>query len=235
MSQEHKHSLHFRRAFLTGFVALFPLVLTFVVLTIVWKYLVAPVSKPLGDLIGFVLVSLTPLKQVPAWAGMAAAVVLLVAVLYALGLALTTFVGQRFLREMERWFVRMPVVRSIYPHARRFSDFLFGKQKIQFRRVVMVEYPRKGVYSLGFATSSGPDDAARKANKQMIAVFIPTSPAPFTGWTVLVPSEEVIDLDLTVDQAVMFIVSCGVLTPERAQLESAPENLALPGADVRRP
>jgi len=228
MTETTKERIHFRRAFLTGFVALFPLVLTIIVLVIVWRYLLAPVSKPLGDLIDYVVETVTPLKQVPGWAGMVAALVLLLAFLYALGLILTTFVGQRLLRWMEGWIVRLPIVSSIYPHAKRFSDFLFGEKKMRFRRVVLVEYPRKGIYSLGFATSSGPDDAARKVGREMTAVFIPTSPAPVTGWTVLVPSEDVIDLDLTVDEAVRFTVSCGVLTPESARLEPPPEALPPP-------
>ncbi len=84
---------------------------------------------------------------------------------------------------------------------------------MRFNRVVAVEYPRRGIFSLGFITSDGIKSVSRAKGRRVVAVFIPTSPTPLTGWTVLVDETEILDVDMTVDEAVRFVVSCGVLVP----------------------
>ena len=89
-----------------------------------------------------------------------------------------------------------------------------------------VEYPRQGAYAIGFATSDGIQSLSRRKGRKMIAVFVPTSPAPFTGWTVLVDEAEVLTLDMTVDEALRFTISCGVLVPG----EMPQEAVRVPGS-----
>lgn len=214
--QSEKHRHPHRRAILTGFVALFPLVLTVVVLRVIWRLVLSPISVPLGMKLTDLVAGLAPVEEFPVWAdwiGIGAALVLAILVVYLLGRVLTTFVGRRLLARIDNGMASLPVIGSIYPHAKQISGFLFAEGEMQFQRVVAVEYPRRGCYSLGFATSGGLRRVAQHTGLKLMAVFVPTSPTPITGWTVMVPEDEVIQLDLTVDEAVRFILSCGVLIP----------------------
>ena len=211
-----RNSTRHRRALLTGFVALFPLVLTILVLRFIWRLVLSPISVPLGRRLTDLAAVLLPAEDLPGWAdwiGVAAALLLAVLTVYLLGRVLTTFVGRRLLARTDRLLGGLPVVGSIYPHAKQISGFLFGEEAVQFKRVVAIQYPRRDCYSLGFATSGGLPDVAAHAGTRLVSVFVPTSPTPITGWTVMVPEDEVVHLDLTVDEAVRFILSCGVLLP----------------------
>ncbi|MCK5378589.1 MAG: DUF502 domain-containing protein [Acidobacteria bacterium] len=215
MQTEKQHHPH-RRALVTGFIALFPLVLTVIVLRIIWRLVLSPISVPLGKKLTDLVAGLTPLEEFPGWAdwiGIAAALVFAVLAVYLLGKVLTTFVGRRLLSRIDTGISSLPVIGSIYPHAKQISGFIFAEEDMQFQRVVAIEYPRRGCYSLGFATSDGLQKVAKHTGSKLLAVFVPTSPTPITGWTVMVPEEEVISLELTVDEAIRFILSCGVLTP----------------------
>jgi uncharacterized membrane protein len=241
-----RHGFAHRRALLTGFVALFPLVLTVVVLRVIWRLVLSPISVPLGRRLTDMVAVLTPVEELPVWAdwiGIIAALLLAVLAVYLLGGVLTTFVGRRILARVDLLLASLPVIGSIYPHAKQISGFLFGEEQMQFKRVVAVEYPRHGCYSLGFATSGGLEKVADHLGAKLVSVFVPTSPTPVTGWTVMVPEHEVIPLDMSVDEAVRFILSCGVLLPGRpesasdlAAAEAMVSEVATdpPSADVRR-
>lgn len=224
MASERQSYPH-RRALLTGFVALFPLVLTVVVLRLIWRLVLSPISVPLGRQLTDTVALLTPVEDLPVWAdwiGIITALLLAVLFVYVLGRVLTTFVGRRILARVDLLFASLPVIGSIYPHAKQISGFLFGEEQMQFKRVVAVEYPRHGCYSIGFATSEGLEKVADHLGAKLVAVFVPTSPTPVTGWTVMVPEHEVIPLEMTVDEAVRFILSCGVLLPGRPIAGSDP-------------
>ena len=94
------------------------------------------------------------------------------------------------------------------------TDFLFSDQKLSFSRVVAVQYPRKGVWSVGMVTGSGLRRISENPGTEMLTVFMPTSPTPFTGFIIVVPREETIDLDMPIEQAVRFFISGGVLSPD---------------------
>ena len=132
-----------------------------------------------------------------------------------IGVIMTNFLGKRVFPLVERWFLKLPFVNVIYPSAKQMIDFLFSKEKIAFKKVVMVEYPRKGVYSIGFITNEGLEEINRKALKELLSVFIATTPSPLTGYFLYVPKEEVIFLDMTVEEAIKLIVSAGIISPAR--------------------
>jgi uncharacterized membrane protein len=133
--------------------------------------------------------------------------------LYLLGRFLAAGVGRFFWNLGERFVLRVPFVRSVYASVKQVSDFVFTERELEFTRVIAVEYPRKGIWSLGFATGESLLDIRSAANEPVVSVLIPTSPIPVTGYTVTVLKSEVIDLNITIDQAVQFIVSCGVVVP----------------------
>jgi uncharacterized membrane protein len=218
--------VHFRRAFITGFIALFPLLLTLFVLRLLWQIIVG-VSAPLGHLITWSVDHLLVNTTVPDWTGIAAAIFLTVLSIYLMGLIIASLFGRKLLIWFERIVAKLPIVGYIYPHAKLLSDFLFGTSKVRFNRVVAIEYPRRGLFSLGFVTSNGIETMNRTRGKRSLAVFVPTSPTPLTGWTVLVDETEVLEVDMTVDEAVRFIVSCGVLVPGEFLTTPAPPSASI--------
>jgi uncharacterized membrane protein len=134
-------------------------------------------------------------------------------VLYLLGKFLAAGIGRFFWVSFERLIHRLPLIRNVYSSVKQVTDFMLSEGDMEYTRVVAVEYPRRGMWSLGFVTGESMLDIRSAANEQVLSVLIPTSPAPFTGFTVTVKKSETVDLNITVDQAFQFIVSCGVVIP----------------------
>jgi len=134
-------------------------------------------------------------------------------VLYLLGRFLAAGAGRFFWMQFERVIHQLPLVRNVYSSVKQVTDFAFSEREIEYTRVVAVEYPRKGVWTLAMVTGESLLDIRAAANEPVLSVLIPTSPMPFTGFTVTVRKSETIDLNITMDQAFQFIVSCGVVVP----------------------
>ncbi len=140
-----------------------------------------------------------------------------IALVYILGRLLASFLGNRMLVVFESVVGRVPGFKQIYPHVKQVTEFLFGEQKIEFSRVVAVPYPRQGIWSLGLVTGTGfrrVSESRKSENREYITVFIPSSPTPVTGYVITVSNAEVIDLPLTIEEALRFTVSGGVIVPE---------------------
>jgi uncharacterized membrane protein len=110
--------------------------------------------------------------------------------------------------------MRFPIIRFIYPFIRQVTDFIFSERRVSFRTVVAVEYPRKGCWSIGFTTGKGLEAIEKRAGRELMSVFIPSSPTPMTGYVIFVSIEDAIVLDLTVDEAFRLVISGGVIKPE---------------------
>ncbi len=155
------------------------------------------------------------------------AIGLVVAVLlfYLAGRVFGGFLGRRIAARIERIVAAVPIFKQVYPYVKQLVDFMLGETKLDFNRVVLVEYPRKGIWSVGFQTGHSMNDLARVAGYQpveIVTVFIPSSPTPFTGYTISLPRAEVHELSITVEEALRFTVSGGVLVPDRQMIaESA--------------
>ncbi len=152
---------------------------------------------------------------------------ILVAVLavYFAGRLVGGFVGRRVYRRLEAIITSVPIFKQVYPYVKQVVDFLFADDKpIQFNRVVVVEYPRKGIWSVGLVTGSTMRSIEESAGES-VTVFIPSSPTPFTGYTITVPRDEVRELPITIDEALRFTISGGVLVPPAE---------AIPDRDVSR-
>lgn len=152
---------------------------------------------------------------------------------YVAGRLLGGFLGKRLYRHIERVITSLPVFKQVYPYVKQIVDFLFSDEKaIQFNRVVVVEYPRKGIWSVGFQTGGtmrGIEDVSGDA----VTIFIPSSPTPFTGYTITVPRDEVLELPITIEEAIRFVVSGGVLVPDRQQVPELP-TITRPGASPEK-
>jgi uncharacterized membrane protein len=160
---------------------------------------------------------------------------LFVLVLYLLGKFMAAGVGRFFWSRFELLIHRVPIVRNVYSSVKQVTDFLFTDPDLEYTRVVAVEYPRKGIWSLGFVTGESMLDIRSAANEPVLALLVPTSPMPFTGFTMTVKKSETIDLNITIDQAFQFIISCGVVVPPHqlaAALRAAQEEDATTGEPV---
>ncbi|MAT68022.1 MAG: hypothetical protein CMJ58_00700 [Planctomycetaceae bacterium] len=145
---------------------------------------------------------------------------LFILLLYFLGKFLAAGVGRFFWMQFERVIHRLPVVRNVYSSVKQVTDFMFSEREIEYTRVVAIEYPRKGIWSLAMVTGESMLDIACAANEPVVSLLVPTSPMPFTGFTITVRKSEILDLNITIDQAFQFIVSCGVVVPPH-QLSAA--------------
>ncbi|HIC22214.1 MAG TPA: DUF502 domain-containing protein, partial [Planctomycetes bacterium] len=142
----------------------------------------------------------------PAWLGFVMAIFLVLAV----GIIFRGVLGRQLLKIIEAMIQQIPLIKVIYPYAKQVTQFFFEeKNKIEYETAVAVEYPRKGLWSLGFVTSSGFKDIVAVAGEDVVAIFIPSSPTPITGYTILVPRIEIIPLDLSVDEVLRFTISGG--------------------------
>lgn len=140
--------------------------------------------------------------------------------LYLLGKFLAAGIGRFFWAQFEALVHRVPLVRNVYSSVKQVTDFLFTDPDLEYTRVVAVEYPRKGIWTVAFVTGESMLDIESAANEAVMSVLIPTSPMPFTGFTITVKKSETIDLNITIDQAFQFVVSCGVVVPPQ-QLTAA--------------
>ena len=134
---------------------------------------------------------------------------------FIVGALLASVVGRALWRMIERFIMNTPFLRRVYPYVKQITDFLLtdNKQKKMFSRVVAVEYPRKGIWSLGMVTGSGLKEVIDSVEKEFLTILIPNSPTPFTGFTIMVPKDQTIELDMTIEEAMRFAVSAGVIAP----------------------
>ena len=132
------------------------------------------------------------------------------------GALLASVVGRTLWRMIEKFIMNTPFLRQVYPYIKQVTDFVFtqDEQKSMFSRVVAVEYPRKGIWSLGMVTGTGLKKVVQNVEKEFLTILIPTSPTPFTGFVIMVPKEQTIELDMTIEEALRFTVSAGVVAPQ---------------------
>ncbi len=143
---------------------------------------------------------------------------LFVIVLYVLGKFLAAGIGRITLRLFERVINHVPIIRNVYSSVKQVTDFLFTEREMEFNRVVAVQYPSQGIWSIGFVTGESMQSLHDSIGEPVLSVLMPTSPMPATGFTITVPKSRTIDLGITVDQAIQFVVSCGVVVPINEQV-----------------
>ncbi|MBI3864077.1 MAG: DUF502 domain-containing protein [Planctomycetia bacterium] len=156
------------------------------------------------------------------WLLSALSLSLAIIAMYFLGRFVTARIGTWFVRKIEGMLTRVPLVRNVYSTVKQVTDFVLSDREVEFQRVVALEYPRAGSWTLGFVTGEGMLDCAAQVGEPMVTVLVPTSPVPAGGFTVMVTRSSVIDLNLTIDQAVQFVVSCGVLIPPHQKASAGP-------------
>lgn len=193
-----------RRYFFAGLLAFLPLVIT------IW--LLSSIIGLMDSLLNILPSSLHPNSYLPfAIPGLGALFTL--GLILLLGFFATSMVTRRLLAAWDRLLSRIPIFRGIYSSVQKLVESIFGQNQ-GGRRVVLIEYPRKGIYTVGFATGSAMGELKRKSEDRLINVFVPTTPNPTAGFYLLVPEREVVALEMTPEEAFKLIVSGGMITPE---------------------
>jgi len=139
--------------------------------------------------------------------------VLAVSVVLLTGMLVANLFGRRLLALWERLLSRIPLVRSIYMAVKQLAETMFSGGGQSFRKVLLIEYPRKGLWTLAFQTGTGAGEAQQKTGRDVVNVYVPTTPNPTSGFFLMVPREEVVELDMSVDDGLKMIISMGVVVP----------------------
>jgi len=140
--------------------------------------------------------------------------VLLAAILVlTTGMIVANFLGKRLVVSWEHFLARIPLVRSLYAAIKQIMEAVLSTDAQSFRKVLLLEYPRKGVWSLAFLTSDNLGEVQAKTSSEVISVFIPTTPNPTSGFIIMVPKDDVIELDMAVEDGLKMIISLGVAVP----------------------
>ncbi|MCS6927652.1 MAG: DUF502 domain-containing protein [Candidatus Binatia bacterium] len=204
---------HFlRRTCLTGLLILFPLVVTYFLIAFLFNLfanagapLVPALSRLLGPTYSPWIEALGPVVNL----------LLSLTVVFLLGLVGTNILGRRLITAFETLLLRVPLVKTIYGAAKQMVETFHGSDRA-FRRVVLVQYPRPGLWVIGFVAAERRDTLHLAPSDTLLAVFIPTTPNPTSGFLVLVPPEDVVDVDYSVEEAFTFIVSSGIVGKDLA-------------------
>jgi len=200
-----------RRYLITGIVVTAPLAITIWILWNSFTFVDRNVKKILGG----------SLAQVPG-----VGFLLFFAVIILVGIFATNIIGRRLISFGEKIMTRIPLANRIYKAVQQISTAFLGSGGSIFRTVVLIEYPRAGIYSLGFLTTEGGGEVQHKTDQRVACVFVPTTPNPTSGMLVFVPYDQLIRLDMTTEDGLKLVVSGGVVAPPYPPaIESASEKL----------
>ncbi len=196
-----------RKYFVTGLLILVPLAITLWVLNLIigtmdQSLLLLPARWRPEALFGFYIPGL--------------GTILTLLVIFLTGVATRNFIGKQVVLAWESVLVRIPVVNTIYSSVKQVSDTLFSSSGNAFRKAMLVEYPRKGCWTIAFLTGVPGGDVRNHLQGDFVSLYVPTTPNPTSGFFLMVPRADTIELDMSVDAALKYIVSMGVVAPELA-------------------
>lgn len=194
-----------RKYFIAGLLVWLPLAATLFVL------------KLLIDILDKVILFIPPSWRPEALFGFTIpgfGIILSILVLLVTGLFAANLFGRKLVRFWESMLSRIPLVRTIYSSVKQVLEVLFSANNESFRQVILIEYPRKGLWSLAFQTNEALAAASRASGEELISVFVPTTPNPTSGFIIMVPKKDITVLDISVEDGFKFIISMGVIVPE---------------------
>ena len=193
-----------KRYFITGLLIWVPLVITGWVLSLIISTLdqslrLLPATIHPQNLFGFVIPGVGAL--------------LTLAMILLTGLLAANFIGQKLVVWWDKLLSRIPVVNSVYKSVKQVSDTLFAPNGNAFRKALLVQYPRHGSWTIAFQTGQPGGDLVNHLDGEYVSVYVPTTPNPTSGFFLMMPFKEVVELDMTVDEALKYIISMGVVAP----------------------
>ena len=197
-----------RKYFIAGILVWVPIAITILIINILLDilnslFLFIPKEWHPETLLGFPVIGIE--------------VVICIALLLSTGVLVTNFFGHKLIRLWESTLNRIPLVRSIHGTVKQVLEILFDTNKKSFRQVVIVEYPRKGIWSVGFLTNDSLPMTSNATNKKLNSVFIPTTPNPTSGFIIMLDTEEIIPTNMTIEEGFKFIISMGVVAKKEGK------------------
>jgi len=193
-----------RKYFITGLLIWIPLIIT------IW------VLKFIFDVLDQSLLLLPVALQTESWIGFhipGLGAIFTLVIVFVTGVLATNFFGARLVTLWNDVLNRIPVVNSIYSSVKQISDTLFSSSGQAFRKALLVQWPHEGMWTIGFQTGTPGGDVAHHVPADSLSVYVPTTPNPTGGYFVVVARKDVIELDMTVDQALKYVISMGVVPP----------------------
>jgi len=188
--------------FFRGLITVLPLLVTLWLLWVVFSFADGLLGKLIELIVG------RPLPGV--------GFLIIIIFIFITGILTTFILGEKIIQYVERFLSRVPIVKSIYVSVKQINDVFFQKRGKGYQRACVVEYPRKGIYTVGFITGEAAKEIEKKTNtRELVNIFIANTPTPATGFLIAVPAEEVKLLDMRIDDAFKYVVSGGVLKPAK--------------------
>lgn len=222
---------NFKTYFFRGLAALLPTILTIWVFVQFYLFVQANISSHINRFIVRIILLITDRYSEEFlnsfWvtgSGQVTGFIIALVAVCILGAILASVVGKTLWRIFERALMRTPFLKKVYPYIKQVTDIFLSRKKLKFRRVVAFEYPRKGAWAVGMVTGEGLDKISDKIKQDFLTVFLPTSPTPFTGYVIIVPKSDVIDLDMTIEEALRFTVSGGIIVPGQSDSQELEED-----------
>ncbi len=200
----------FRRYILTGLIIWIPLGITFLVI------------KALLELLDKLLLLLPPAWHPEALLGFnipGSGLLFAFAVIFVTGMLLTNIFGRQLMSWWDNVLSHIPLISSIHSAVKQLVETFFNADSKAFSKVLMIQYPRPGLWTLAFQSNDATDEINTKSNADMVSIFVPTSPNPTSGFVLLVPKSDVIEMDMSVEDGLRMIMSLGVVQPELAGKE----------------
>jgi uncharacterized membrane protein len=221
--------LRWRANFLTGLAVVLPAVISIAI----FRWLFGTVSNVTDTLLFFVPRGWTHAADGQGslwWYWSLLALVLGLVLVTVTGRFARNYIGRKAIRIVDQLMFRVPLLNKIYGTVKQVNEAFSTGKKSSFKQVVLVEYPRRGLYSIGFITSDEHPEASAKLGRKVLGVFVPTTPNPTGGFLLVVPETDVILLDMSVADGIKYIISLGAIVPH---YPSAPAAGSLPDAPVR--
>jgi len=203
--------VHIRRNLFRGLLLVLPLAVTAWVIQLLFGIVSRNATPRLQRLVASIGIE-APGGPVGSAFFAVASVLITAALIYTVGVIGSNFTGRRWLRWFESWILRVPLVRNVYGPLRQLLDSLGSDRKENFSRVVLVQYPRPGLWTMGFVTTEKRHYFA--GDKPKVPVFLPTTPNPTSGWLVFADEDDLVTLDLSVEESIKLIVSGGIVGPD---------------------
>lgn len=208
-----------RTSFFTGLAVVLPGLITLAIV----KWIFGTISSFTDLLLFFLPENIThdSLGQVH-WYWSALALVVAAILITLIGLLTRNYIGRRLIKFADNLMLQVPILNKIYGTIKQVDQAFTSGKKSSFQTVVLVEYPREGIYSVGFITSEQAQEVYEKTNKKCVCIFIPTTPLPTGGFLIIVPEEKVIKLNMSVEDGFKYIISIGAISQERSAVSQLP-------------
>ena len=202
----------FKAYFFTGILVTAPVTITFYMA----YRLIIYIDRSINNLLPpkFQLNQYLP-YDIPGWG-----LLVLVVGLVLIGMLTTGWFGKFFVNLGEKIVAKMPFISSVYSLLKQVFETFFSNKKQSFNQVVLLEYPRKGLWVIGFVSAPTKGEVAQKVKDKMLNVFVPTTPNPTSGFLLFVPEKEIIKLDMSMEDGLKFVISCGIVTPVQRRKKS---------------